>query len=246
MNKTLLIVISLFISLNMMAQKADTLLVSPGSKYVDGSFLKNYTNKWKVSFIDLEGKETPNRIWTDYGNMIELNGKTYFHRVQDIYSPELTHLDTWVNIVEKSTLKPWQFYSTNASGSNAFYQFSDTKLIISSNKSKEKTQKSDTLSLKQPIFDWNLYGMLLVGLPLEKGAVYKLPYYDSNTKKVTYLIATIEGQEEVINASEKRIKTWKIKCSDGLVFWITKEAPYVIQLELPVPERGKLFWNSYK
>ncbi|WP_298902557.1 hypothetical protein [uncultured Psychroserpens sp.] len=245
MNKTLLIAMSLFACLNITAQKIDTLLVEPGSKYIDGSFLKNYTNKWKVSFIDLQGKKTPNKVWTDYGEMVELGGKTYFHRVQDIYSPDLVHIDTWVNMVEKSTLKPWQFYSTNASGSNTFYQFSDTELVINSNKNEEKVQKSDTISLKKPVFDWNLYGMLLVGLPLEKEAIYKFPYYDANTKKLAYLVATIEGEEEVINANEKRIKTWKIKCSDGLVFWVTKAAPYVIQLELPVPERGKLFWNSY-
>lgn len=166
--KTSLIVISIFLSLNFFAQKADTILVEPGSKYVDGSFIENYTNKWQVSFIDMDGNKTPIRIWTDYGEIIELKGSKYLHRVQDIYTSDLIHIDTWINMVEHNTLKPWQFYTTNSSGKNSFYKFSDNELIINSNINKDKTQKLDSINIKKPIFDWNLYGILFGRSSIQK------------------------------------------------------------------------------
>lgn len=85
----------------------------------------------------------------------------------------------------------------------------------------------------------------MVGLPFKKDAIYKFPYYNLSSQKIDYLIVTIEGEEVVNNMNGDKIKTWKLNCSDGLVFWLTKQAPYVIQLELSIPDKGKQFWNSY-
>lgn len=244
MMKIGLMFLCLFVSTCLFAQKKDTLLVIPGSRLMDASFIEDYTNKWKMSFVDLDGKETPERIWTDYGNIMELEGRKYFHRVQDIYSAELKHMETWVNLVEFGSLKPWQFYTTKSSGGNSFYEFSGSKLVIHSNLNKRKEQTTVTADLSKPVFDWNLYGLLLVGLPFEKGAVYKLPYYNPKTKKEDFLIINVEGQEIVENLSNDKIETWKLKSNVGLNFWLTKKAPYVIQIESPL-KKGRLFWNSY-
>jgi len=227
------------------AQSQDTLFFKPGSSEIDASFFENYTNKWKVTFITKEGKEIPNRIWTDFGQRIELNGKTYLHRVQDLYSPDYKLQDTWINMVELPSLKPWYFSTINPNGGFSYYNFYDDKLIIRSNLNKEAKTNTDTLSLDNAIFDWNLYGMLLTGLDFNEGTIYSMPFYNPVLKQVSDLVVNVVGEETVTDLNNKSYNTWKLMTNQNLTFWITKNAPYVIKLELIMPERGKLVWDIY-
>ena len=87
MLKTLQFIISLhflFFAHVAYSQK-DTLLVLPSNNIIDGTIIKPYTNKWKVTLIKPNGEKVPNKIWTDYGQIIDLGDKKYFHRVQNLY-----------------------------------------------------------------------------------------------------------------------------------------------------------------
>ena len=219
--------------------QSDTLVVSFGSNVLSGKFIEDYTNKWKVFYIDSTGKSTLNRIWTDYGQLITLDEKKYIHRVQDLYDAQLNLQDTWINMVEHETLRPVSFSTISPTGSFSYTSFAGKKVSGSSNKTGEVVSFDETLELE--VFDWNLYGMLLVGLPFDSIETAKIPIYNAQSTLSWVTVYVLE--KELIKVGEKNIETRKIKTDQGLTFWLTKSPPYVIALELELPNKSKLRWE---
>jgi len=239
-----LLSVLLLFSFSTFAQN-DTLVLSVGNKLIDGSVIKPYTNKWKLSIVNGEGNSKPNGIWTDHGQIIELNGVKYFHRVQDLYDANMNLTDTWMNRVELETLKPISFQTINPKGGFSFYDFDDHKVKISTNLNKEKKTIESEVPLEAVVFDWNLYGMLLVALPMKENSIMKLPFYDARTNKKQWLIARIE-KSEMLKIGRESILTWKIVTNQRLVFWISKESPYVIKLTLNIGNNSHILWEAIK
>ncbi|MEP1093729.1 MAG: hypothetical protein ABJG78_01390 [Cyclobacteriaceae bacterium] len=244
MSKKFFAAVALFtVSLQVSAQK-DTLIITHQNNVLDGSRITDYTNKWKVTFVDAEGKETPNKIWTDCGQIISLDGKKYFHRVQDLYDPQMNLQDTWINMVEHKTLVPVSFSTLNPTGGFAHYQFDGGKITGSTNQVTAGEVTEIDLALEEKVFDWNLYGMLLVGLPFKNGLVVKLPFYAPQQDGLSWVTASVGDKESVKLADGKGIETWKVLTDQRLTFWISEQAPYVIKLELQLQNNAKLVWET--
>ncbi len=222
----------------------DTLEINYGSDLLSGEFIKDYTNKWKVTFIDALGNSTPNKIWTDYGQVIKLDGKKYFHRVQDLYDPNMNLQDTWINMVEHKSLVPVSFSTLNPSGGFLHYQFDGDKITGRTNKIKEGEVTEINIELEEKIYDWNLYGMLLVGLPLEEGLVAKMPFYAEQLKGLNWITVSVEDEIQMNLPNGKTTQTWKVNTDQGLTFWLSKEEPYVIRLELQLQNDARLVWET--
>lgn len=214
------------------------------SSKIDGSFIKPYTNQWKTTRVDKNGQKTlVYKRWTDYGQVIEMDGVKYFHRVQDLYNATGQITDTWTNLVEHKTLLPKLSHRINPNG--GFFHFEFTSNAIKGRKSKtpqggESTQVAFTLD--KPMYDWTLYGMLLVGLPFKANTSHSLPHMNFQTGKEDELKATIKGQEIVKASPGKKVKAWRVETNKGMIFWLTKKAPYVIRLEYTVGE-AVLIWE---
>lgn len=234
-----------FIAFKSLGQKRDTILVEFNSKILNSSIFEPYTNKWKVTFMSLDGKQSPNRIWTDYSQILNIGDKSYLLRVQDLYSPEMKLQNTWINRVELPSLKPIHFSTFTPSGGFSFFEFSDEIIYSCSNLNKEHQIRHDTTSIDGGAYDWNLYGILLAALPFNQNKVYQIPYFDTNVLEVKNLFAYVNGAETVLKLDGKKVDTWKIVTNKNLVFWLTKSPPYVIKLELDVPGKGKLVWDLY-
>jgi len=244
MLKKLLVSVILFtVALQTSAQQ-DTLVITHQNNVLNGERITDYTNKWKVTFVDAEGKETPNKIWTDYGQIISLDGKKYFHRVQDLYDPQMNLQDTWMNMVEHKTLVPVSFSTLNPKGGFAHYQFNGAKITGNTNQATEGEVTEINLALEEKVFDWNLYGMLLVGLPFKVGLVAKLPFYAPQQGGLGWIAATVVGGESVKMPDGTSIQTWKVLTNQRLTFWISEQAPYVIKLELQLQNDAKLVWET--
>ena len=222
----------------------DTLLVKPSTNYIDGTLIKPYTNKWKVTYITADGKEVPNKIWTDNGQIIKLNHQELFYRIQCIYDPNMELLDTWINLVEHKTLIPKHFSTLNSNGGFSYFDFKNNVVNGSTNLNPSKKTNIINTEFEELAFDWNLYGMLLVGLPLEKNLIAKMPIYNIQNKKTEWLIVQVIAQDHLIYGTEQiEIATYKILTNKNLTFWISKNAPYVIKLELELQDSAKLVWE---
>ena len=246
MIKKTFLVIFLLIQFSIFASaQQDTIVILPGSKLVNGSIIKPYTNKWKLQISTPEGKVIPRGVWTDYGQIIELENKKYFHRIQDLYGPDMNLNDTWTNMVELETLIPVRFSTINPTGGFSYYIFEGNKITGTTNLNvKEKDITIDSIDLDENVFDWNLYGMLLVGLPLKNNFIAKLPFYDSATKSLQWLAVHVKEQEQIV-CNNHEFTTWKIDTNKKLTFWISETAPYVIKLELELKDKAKLVWEVF-
>ena len=246
-SKSILVFIVVLQTTFLLAAQPDTLLINHNSKYISGKIIKPYTNKWKVTLIKPTGEKVENKIWTDYGQLIELNGIKYFHRVQNIYDAQMNLLDTWINMVEHNSLIPVRFTSIKPNGEFSYITFNSTRIeSITNINSKDGSLTNSSNKVKEGVFDWNLYGMLLVGLPLKTGIIAKIPFFDSQTNTTNWLIVEVIKKEKIVLPNEQAVETWKIKTNQNLTFWISKESPYVIKLELQYPNSAKLLWEVFK
>lgn len=234
----------LLISNNSYAQQ-DTLVLTPESGLINGAIIEGYINKWRVTLISEDGKETPNKTWTDYGQIIELDGKNYFHRVQDLYDPEMNLIDTWINMVEHKSLLPVSNSTLNPTGGYLNIQFDGNSAKGITNQVEKGEVTEFNVAFEDKVYDRNLYGMLLVGLPLKKGLIAKLPYYDLQSNSQQWLALSVTTKESLTLPDDKKVITWKVETNNNLTFWISKSAPYVIKLESYRPDKSKLVWEMF-
>lgn len=239
-----IITLLIFFATSWVAYSQDTLIVTPGNGQVDGSFIKPYTNSWEVFLIDTLGNENHIRYWTDYVHFIDIDGISYMHRVQDIYNASRDLQTTWVNVVDKKNLIPLRFTVHSPLGNLATMQFEEGSIFLGSNQNEERVFEKDTIEVENKLFDWNLYGMLLIGLPFNEGITYKLPYWSMQTRTKQYIFVTIGNEEVIETLNGKKIKTNSVLTSDGFVFSLTKEAPYVIRLIWNLPNGSKMIWKK--
>lgn len=218
-------------------------VIRPGSELVDGTIIRDYTNRWKVTHVASDGTKTPSRIWTDYGQIMSLNGTDYLHRVQDLYDPNMNLQETWINMVEHRTLRPLSFSRMTPSGSFATITFDSLSVHVMGNIF--TNPKDTTTSVPQPVFDWNLYGILLVGLPFDVGFTARMPFYSMQSNTTDWLRVEVLGEEKLTDPSGSEIITTKIITDKQLTFWLTKEAPYVHQLTLELPNNAHLIWKTF-
>lgn len=231
----------LLLSLNVQAQ--DSVRVSPENGIIDGSIIEPYTNAWEVFVLDSDGNETHIRYWTDYVHILDQDGVMMIHRVQDLYSADRNLQTTWINVTEQKTLQPIRFTVHNPSGALTTLQFAKDRVITGTNQNEDRLFVSDTTTFDEPLYDWNLYGMLLIGLPFKEGRVYELPFWNMQSKTKSSIFASIGKREEVETLSGKKYSTTPVTTSDGFTFSLSKKAPYVIRLIWDLPNGNQMIWK---
>lgn len=216
------------------------------TKVISGKHLKPYVNKWKMYSVDGQGKETLFTIWTDYAQLIDLNGKTYMSRIQELYNPDMSLRDLWTNLFEHETLLPYRASQFKTSGDYTYTEFGADK-VVHSTKTATKEATNVDYRADGKTYDWSMYGVLLSGLPFKKGEVYSIPVFSQQSAEGKgTIVATVVGQETVKDENQKNHPTWKISTNVGLTFWLTKKAPYVVQLSYPTQNGGKMIWRMYE
>lgn len=211
---------------------------------VDGSFIKACTNQWKVTSTNAKGKQQlVYKRWTDYIQLINIDGVRHIHRVQDLYNAQGKLTDTWTNMVNHQTLLPKLSMRNNPQGGFFHYEFTQNSIIGR----KSKTPKGGgvvpvKIALQKPLYDWTLYGILLVGLPLEANTSHTLSIINFQSGKPDQLKVQIKTKEKVPAGKGKTIKAWRVETNKNLVFWLSKKVPYVIRLELKNKD-ATLLWE---
>jgi hypothetical protein len=222
----------------------DTIVVNYGDKLIDASFFENYTNEWKMSFFDKDNKLTKVQRWTDFGNIYKKNSQVYFHRIQEIYNDKDSLLTLYLNTAKIPSLKPVQNATFSTNGTFNYSEFKAEKVKIKGILNPKKLDLKQALkTLKISVYDWTLYGTLLASLDLKVGNVYTLPVFSmQNKNNYSSLIVSVLKEDTIETLSHKTFKTYKIDTNNGLVFWVTKQKPYVIQLIYTLPN-GLIKWE---
>jgi hypothetical protein len=230
------------------ARAAEPVTVHPGDPAVDGSFIRPYTNQWKITQVTPSGKSVGRGTWTDKLEMATVNGKRVIKRTQTELLTERTV--TNVNIVDPKTLAPISSEITDNKGYLRHWDFDGNKVQIKrSSEPAGGEVKSTTVTLDTPVYDFlgGMYGMLLVAFPLKAGYSAKFPIFNDDKNSLDWLTFTVGGQEPVDAGSGKKVQAWAVQTeAEGfkMTFYLTKESPYVIRL-VELGPRGSLSFDMF-
>jgi len=86
-----------------------------------------------------------------------------------------------------------------------------------------------------------LYGILLDAFPLREGYATEFAAFDSDRACVDWVRLKVTGRETVPAGDGKRVPTWVVHVETQLygssTWWVTREAPFVIQASLVLAEK---------
>jgi len=212
---------------------------------MDGSFLKPYKNAWKVVYA-FPGKE-PFLVgtWTDELAEVELDGRRVFKRTQTADYAKYHILTTYTNVFDPKTMAPIsQEFHRSDTGEWAHRDFKGPLVKYRRGESADPSgTRTGELRLDEAIFDYNggMYGVLLAALPLREGYRARFPTLSEDRDEVDWVTVTVGKQEMVDAGPGKRVMAWPVDTEANYankghsIFWISKEAPYVIQLVTTIP-----------
>ena len=219
--------------------------IKVGDATVDGSLFKPYKNAWKVVYV-FPGKE-PFLVgtWTDELAAVEIDGRRLLKRTQMADYAKYNIVTTYVNVFDPKTMAPVsQDFTRNDTGEWAHRDFESARVKYRRGNSAEgaKTQ-SGQIELKEPVFDYNggMYGVLLAALPLKEGFKATLPTLSEDRDELDRVTVTVGKQELVEAGPGKQVMAWPVDAEANYdnkshsIFWVTKEAPYVIKLVTVIP-----------
>ena len=222
-----------------------TEVLKVGNPNVDGAFLKPYKNAWKVVYA-FPGKE-PFLVgtWTDELAAVDINGRRLFKRTQMADYAKYNIVSTYVNVFDAKTMAPVSMdFKRSDTGEWAHRDFQNAQVKYQRGSSGDpaKTQIGQ-LDLKEPIFDYNggMYGVLLAALPLKEGFQARFPALSEDNDELDWITITVGKQELVDAGPGKQVMAWPVDTEGNYankshsIFWISKEAPYVIKLVTTIP-----------
>ena len=220
-------------------------VIKLGDSSVNGSFLKPYKNAWKVVYA-FPGKE-PFLVgtWTDELAVVEINGRHLLKRSQMADYAKYNIVTTYVNVFDPKNMAPVSMdFNRSDTGEWAHRDFDGALVKYRRGKSGyEAKNEGGQLELKESVFDYNggMYGVLLAALPLTEGFKATFPTLSEDRDELDW-ITVVVGKEELVDAGPgKQLMAWPIDTEGNYankshsIFWVTKEAPYVIKLVTTIP-----------
>ena len=215
---------------------ADPPAVTPGNGVVDGSFLVPYRNAWLLTQTSASGEESLLGKWTDELRFDPEKGSQVMTRVQRFPTP-MGYL-TLTNKFHRNDLIPLTREIRNDEGGVLqMLEFTGKALQA---KVPGQAEAMD-IDLGRPVYDWFLYGMLLAGFPLAEGYTAQFPVVGQNLKMAMRRMEVL-GRETVEGPANKPYPCWKVRSDDGLTFWISKQAPYILRVHSKRPDGSQRHW----
>lgn len=219
--------------------------IKVGDSGVDGSFLKPYKNAWKVVY-EFPGKE-PFLVgtWSDELAAEEVNGLHLLKRTQMADYAKYHVVTTYVNVFDPKTMSPVSMdFKRSDTGEWAHRDFENSRVKYRRGHADDKAKtQAGQLELNEAIFDYNggMHGVLLAALPLKEGLTATLPTLSEDRDELDRVVVTVGKQELVDAGPGKQVLAWRVDTEGNYankshsIFWVTKEAPYVIKLVTVIP-----------
>lgn len=226
------------------ASQAQTVKV--GDPGVDGSFLKPYKNAWKVVYT-FPGKDPMLiGVWTDQLSEVEVNGRHLLKREQSADYAKYHIVTTNTNVFDPKTMAPVSNdFSRSDTGERVHRNFDGANVQYRRGKGPaESGTETGEIKMDQPIFDYDggMYGLLLSAFPLKEGFSATIPALSEDKDAFEWVTFNV-GKEELVEAGpDKQVRAFRVIVDDAKmdhsIFWVSKEAPYVIKLVNIIPTGG--------
>jgi hypothetical protein len=225
--------------------------VEAGDPSVDGSFLKPYENQWTFSIQKKGGEAVVAGTWTDSVESTTVNGRPALKRTQVASYKNGIRL-TFVNVFDPKTMESFSAsYERSDTGERRQLEYRGKEITFHrSPGTGDAPAQQYVATVEQRVLDFHdgLYGVLLDALPLRTGYEATLPAFDTDRACVDWVDVRVAGRETVEAGPGKSADTWVVRVETKKygksTWWLTREAPYVIQakLEMPESEGGFSVW----
>jgi hypothetical protein len=221
-------------------------LAAPGE--VDGSYLKPYTNAWKL-VMTKAGKEVGTATWSDETVSTSVDGTPAMRRVQVVAGKRGTQ--TYVNVFDPKTLRPIAGAFLGSSGDYFERRFGAGAQDVTTLDARGDHRALPVrrgAALSEPVYDFNggMYGLILRGLPLREGLTGTIATLDATGDEILHVPYRVVGRERVEAKPGTSMMTWVVDADvvsadhqeDGSVFrfYLADEAPFVIKLVFTNPK----------
>jgi hypothetical protein len=226
------------------APAAEPARVEMGDPAVEGSFLRPYTNQWTFT-IQKPGQDAVEAgTWTDLLEMTYFEGRPALKRTQVANYKKNNLKLIFVNIFDPKTMEPLQSdYERSDTGEMRHLDFRHEAVTyrrFSGEAGAAPEEKTATLARR--VFDFydGTYGLLVTAFPLRAGYAVSMPTLDTSSMAVDWVPVRVTGRETVAAGRNKRVDTWVVetptKRYGKMTWWLSREAPYVIQAVIEVPK----------
>lgn len=195
--------------------------------------LKPYENVWRYSATLADGSVKVQGLWTDRLDAVTIGGRTLFRRVQGMtYVSGLT--SATINVFDPDTMLAISSEIHKVDGTWLKRTFDGTSVTETRGSSPaDKTGVVTSASLPQPVYDFwgGMYGTLFAAMPLKvglKGSLPSIAEFEPSPKPASFEVV---GEEDVPAGRLGTVHAFVVK-SEGMTFWISKAAPYILRLDI--------------
>jgi hypothetical protein len=214
-------------------------VILPGDARIDGSIIHAASNVWKMTGMTPGGNRTDGGLWKDKIEIIDRDGRAVIRRTQIDAGPDGT--TTFITEADRLKLTPIRAEVTTAAGFHRVLTFEPGRVhsVIDepSKAGGNPHMREGDIAIAQRVFDFNggMFGLLVVGFPLQKDFSASFPVFDPR-KGVVWAKYTVIGQERVRAGKGRTIDAWIVEVQDPvrlsrMIFSLTKQPPYIIRLQ---------------
>src|SRR5262245_5245173 len=218
--------------------------VEGGDPAVSGTFLRPYTNRWRFTMTKPGSAPVEAGTWSDRMEATTYAGRPALKRTQIAEYKNGIRL-TFVNIFDPKTMDSLAFdYLRSDTGETRHLEVDGRTIHFrrSPGTGDEPAQDYDA-RVDHKILDFHdgLYGILLDSFPLKEGYEAEFPAFDTDRACLDWIRLKVTGRESVQAGDDKKAETWVVHVETKLygssTWWLSREAPYVIQASLVLAEK---------
>lgn len=236
------------------AAAAQTPGIVPGSELVDGRRISPYVNTWQVVRVGESGSRILS-TWHDEVTVEDVAGREVLKRVQHVVRADGKQRDFY-NAVDRRSLAPIR-YREGPSGSapdvDLFFdgaQVSGHRRIVPHNQvGTPPVPVEIQLTLPEPAFDWQLWGLLAAALPLDEDLSVRFLAHISSAvveSPLIWVTAEVIGQAQVPLPGGATVPTWIVRTDAGVpwTLWIARDpaVPPIVQICIPGADGSVRWW----
>ena len=218
--------------------------VEGGNPGISGSFLQPYTNRWRFTMTKPGSAPVEAGTWSDRMETTSFAGRPALKRTQIAEYKNGIRL-TFVNVFDPKTMDSLAFDYVRSDTGETRHLEVDGKTVHfrrSPGTGDQPAQDYDA-RVDRKILDYydGLFGILLDSFPLKEGYEAQFPAFDSDRAAIDWVHVRVTGRETVPAGEGKQSETWVVHVETKLygssTWWLSRQAPYVIQAALVLSEK---------
>ena len=218
--------------------------IEGGDPSVSGAFLRPYTNRWTFSIEKPGGKPVEAGVWSDRMEATTYRGRPAMKRTQVAEYKKGIRI-TFVNLLDPATMASWTFdYERSDTGEKRHLEVDGKTVKFRREPGTGSEEAQDYVArVDRRILDFydGLYGILIDAFPLREGYETEFAALDTDRARIDWVRLNVTGRENVPAGEGKRAEAWVVHVETQLygssTWWVTREAPFVIQATLVLAEK---------